>query len=293
MAANIIIVNNDEILNLSNDTVTPAKLLKGETAHDKSGAAITGTYETPAAVTQATPTITVSSSGLITAKATQAAGAVAAGTKQATKQLTTQPAKTITPGTTAQTAVASGRYTTGAVTVKGDANLIPANIKKGVSIFGKTGTYEGSGGGSGGGPYDYVFKVEFASRCFSEYAPMYPLAMLITALSDATGEVDMSTMDAENCQNYIIDLDEGIYSIIPPESPLINTRALMLRRTAGVVSESDASAYTYWDQILNRDAFADDDPQMGVFVPDELVDAYKESEYWSDAPIRPLSTWQD
>lgn len=68
-------------------------------------------------VTQATPTITVSSSGLITASATQTAGYVNAGTKSATKQLTTQAAKTVTPTTSSQTAVASGVYTTGAITV--------------------------------------------------------------------------------------------------------------------------------------------------------------------------------
>lgn len=93
---------------------------------------------------QATPTISVSSGGLITASATQGEGYVAAGTKSGTKQLTTQAAKTITPTTTQQTAVASGRYTTGAVTVKGDANLAAANIKKGVSIFGVAGSYEGT-----------------------------------------------------------------------------------------------------------------------------------------------------
>lgn len=133
--------------------------------------------------TQATPSISVSSAGLITASSTQSAGYVAAGTKSATKQLTVQAAKTITPSTSAQTAVASGRYTTGAITVaaipstyvkpttkkaattytpgtsnqtiaagtycsgaqtiKGDSNLVAANIKKGVSIFGVTGTHEG------------------------------------------------------------------------------------------------------------------------------------------------------
>lgn len=105
--------------------------------------------------TQATPSITVSSGGLITAKSTQTAGYVASGTKQATKQLTTQAAKTVTPTTSNQTAVASGRYTTGAVTVKGDANLVAGNIKSGVSIFGVAGSYEGSssdGGDSGSEP---------------------------------------------------------------------------------------------------------------------------------------------
>ena len=94
--------------------------------------------------TQATPSITVGSDGLITASATQSAGYVAAGTKSATKQLTVQAAKTVTPTTSNQTAVASGRYTTGAVTVKGDSNLKAANIKKGVSIFGVTGTDVGA-----------------------------------------------------------------------------------------------------------------------------------------------------
>ena len=97
-----------------------------------------------ASATQATPSITVSSGGLITASATQSAGYVASGTKSATKQLTTQAGKTVTPSTSQQTAVASGRYTTGAVYVAGDTNLKAANIKSGVSIFGVEGTLTGA-----------------------------------------------------------------------------------------------------------------------------------------------------
>ena len=67
--------------------------------------------------TQATPSISGNSSGLITASATQTAGYVSAGTKSATKQLTVQAATTITPSSSSQTAVVSGVYTTGAVTV--------------------------------------------------------------------------------------------------------------------------------------------------------------------------------
>ena len=55
-------------------------------------------------------------------------------------QLSTQAAKTITPTTYSQTAVASGKYTTGAVTVAGDANLVSSNIVSGKSIFGVSGT---------------------------------------------------------------------------------------------------------------------------------------------------------
>lgn len=93
-----------------------------------------------ATATQATPSISVSSSGLITASATQSAGYVSSGTKSATSQLTTQSGKTVTPSTSTQTAVSSGRYTTGAVYVAGSSNLVASNIKSGVSIFGVTGT---------------------------------------------------------------------------------------------------------------------------------------------------------
>lgn len=56
-------------------------------------------------------------------------------------------AATITPGTVDQT-IASGQYLSGTQTIEGDANLIADNIKKGVSIFGVTGTLES--GGTGG-----------------------------------------------------------------------------------------------------------------------------------------------
>lgn len=45
---NKVIVNNKIILDLTQDTVTPATLAKGSTAHDKSGAQITGTMEASA-----------------------------------------------------------------------------------------------------------------------------------------------------------------------------------------------------------------------------------------------------
>lgn len=65
-------------------------------------------------VTQATPGISVSSSGLITASVTQSGGIVSSGTKSATKQLSSSD----------------------------DYNFVPEKIKKGYSIFGVTGTLE-------------------------------------------------------------------------------------------------------------------------------------------------------
>ena len=55
-----------------------------------------------------------------------------------------QAAQTITPGSVNQV-ISSGRYLAGNQTILGDANLLSENIKSGVSIFGKMGTYGGEG----------------------------------------------------------------------------------------------------------------------------------------------------
>ena len=70
-------------------------------------------------VEQATPSIYVNTTtGEITSTVTQTeAGWVKEGTKTATQQLATQAAKTVTPTEAEQTAVASGKYTTGDVVV--------------------------------------------------------------------------------------------------------------------------------------------------------------------------------
>lgn len=99
------------------------------------------TINTIPTTVQATPTIAVSSGGLITVTAEQTEGYVKAGTKMPIKQLDVQDAKTITPSTSSQTAVSAYKFTTGAITVAGDANLTAANIKAGTNIFGVMGSY--------------------------------------------------------------------------------------------------------------------------------------------------------
>lgn len=70
-----------------------------------------------ASATHAAPSISVSSSGLITATHVQAAGYGSADTKSATQQLTTQAGSTITPGSTEQVAVQAGTYVTGDIKI--------------------------------------------------------------------------------------------------------------------------------------------------------------------------------
>lgn len=113
-----------------------------------------GTAETPTTTITANPTISVNSSGLITATAsasqsiipTVSAGYVSAGTSGTvsvtgsnTKQLTTKAAATITPTTTNQT-IASGQYLTGTQTIEAvtTTNLTASNIVSGVTV--KVGT---------------------------------------------------------------------------------------------------------------------------------------------------------
>lgn len=133
---------------LQDKTVTPTTSSQSITADSGYDGLETVVVEAMPTATQATPSITVNSSGLITATATQTAGYVSAGTKSTTKQLAFQAAKTITPTTVSQTAVSSGYYTGGNITVAGDSNLVAGNIKNGVSIFGVRGNYSGNTGGT-------------------------------------------------------------------------------------------------------------------------------------------------
>ena len=123
-------------IDTSNATATADDILLGKVAYGANGK-LTGTIPS---VNIGVPSISVNASGLITATTTQSGGYVPSGTKSATYQMNVSNAEIITPGTSQKIAVPAGRYTTGAVTVQGSANLIPANIKSGVNIFGVTGT---------------------------------------------------------------------------------------------------------------------------------------------------------
>ena len=65
------------------------------------------------------------------------------GNGKVSQSIPVQGGSTTTPGTVAKTIVAANRYVNGNIVVAGDPNLIPANIKKGVPIFGVMGIAEG------------------------------------------------------------------------------------------------------------------------------------------------------
>ena len=106
------------------------------------GTAADATFDTIAANINK---ITTLSQG--TQDATAGAGQVLSGYtayvrgSKITGSVPSQGAQTITPGTSAKY-VEAGRYLSGRQTIAGDANLIPANIAKGKSIFGVAGNLE-------------------------------------------------------------------------------------------------------------------------------------------------------
>ena len=91
-----------------------AQLVEGYQLIDQDGNIVDGAMPV---VELDTPFINVDETGKITATVEQAEGYVEGGTKEATKNLLTQGAKTITPSKNQQTAVEKYRYTTDEIKV--------------------------------------------------------------------------------------------------------------------------------------------------------------------------------
>ena len=101
---------------------------------------------TTATVSTGTNTLTLTKTISVTPNVTTA-GYISTGTAgnteiSLTASVSTKATATITPSTSDQT-IAAGTYLTGIQTISGDANLKAENIKSGVTIFGKTGTFSG------------------------------------------------------------------------------------------------------------------------------------------------------
>lgn len=133
---NKLVVGNETKFDLTADTVTEDKLFKGATAHDKSGAPITGacTYDAD------TQDATVAVAEILEGKTAYARG---------TKLTGTMPNKGAVSGTiaTKEAYTIPMGFHDGSGTVSLDATesakIVAGNIKKGISILGVEGTYGG------------------------------------------------------------------------------------------------------------------------------------------------------
>lgn len=127
-------------VDISDATAYATDVRSGKIAYGKRGR-IVGMAAT---VEAATPMITIDNAGNITATVTQDDGFVTGATKSASYQMPVTSLSNITPSAQAQTFQTEGTYNLGNITVAGDINLKPENIKDGVTIFGVTGTAKGS-----------------------------------------------------------------------------------------------------------------------------------------------------
>lgn len=137
MAVNKVIIGNEVRLDLTSDTVSADKLLKGTTAHDKSGEKITGTCNFDIDSSEATAAVAEVLSG----RSFAARGEMLTGT---------MPDNGSVSGTISEKAQeypipmgfhdGSGKV---AISSTEQDKLIPSNIKQGVEILGVTGAYGG------------------------------------------------------------------------------------------------------------------------------------------------------
>lgn len=137
---NKVVYGGTVLIDLTGDTVTADKVLTGYTAHDKSGATITGTCNYDVNSEDAT----VAVAEMLVGKTAYARGSKITGTMPnngaVTKSISTK---------TQEVSIAQGYHDgSGKVSISSteQAKIIPTNIRDGVTILGVTGTMSGTEG---------------------------------------------------------------------------------------------------------------------------------------------------
>lgn len=134
---NKVIYGGNTLIDLTSDTVTASDILTGVTAHDKSGAIITGTCNYDANTSNDTAT----ASEILSGSTAHARGTALTGTMSNNGSVT----GTITTKA-GQYTIPSGYHDGGGkvgISTTEQNKIIASNIKSGISILGVTGTYSG------------------------------------------------------------------------------------------------------------------------------------------------------
>lgn len=137
---NKVIYGGETLIDLTADTITDDKLLSGFTAHDKTGAQITGTCDFDVNSQDAT----VAVAEILKDKTAYARGTKLTGTMSNNGAVT----GTITTKTEKYTIPQGYHDGSGTVSISSteQAKIIGTNIREGISILGVTGTMSGSEG---------------------------------------------------------------------------------------------------------------------------------------------------
>lgn len=153
------------VIDLSKDTVTASKLLKGVTAHDKNGDQITGTYE---AGTSGGGTYTSDATAVASNILEEKTAYIASGKVTGTMQNRGATAGTISKKTGAYIIPEGYHNGDGSVTIAEAERekIVPENIKNGITLLGVSGTYTGDG--TGGTEVDKTGKGEYLWAKYTE-----------------------------------------------------------------------------------------------------------------------------